>query len=89
MLQTMSKDLGGTDNFAWIGTAYALASTAFLPLSGNLADIFGRRSIMMLSVGMFALGSALGGSAQSMTWLIGARSKILPFQTHDNITYIL
>ncbi|KAH8827537.1 major facilitator superfamily domain-containing protein [Flagelloscypha sp. PMI_526] len=74
MLPTMSKDLGGTDNFAWIGTAYALASTAFLPLSGNLADIFGRRSIMMLSVGMFALGSALGGSAQSMTWLIGART---------------
>ncbi|KAH8829805.1 major facilitator superfamily domain-containing protein [Flagelloscypha sp. PMI_526] len=68
MLPTMSKDLGGTDNFAWI------ASTAFLPLSGNLADIFGRRSIMMLSVGLFALGSALSGSAQSMTWLIGART---------------
>ncbi|KAH8818714.1 iron permease [Flagelloscypha sp. PMI_526] len=74
MLPTISRDLHGSDNFAWVGTAYALASTAFLPLSGNLADIFGRRSIMLLSVGFFALGSALAGSAQSMTWLIGART---------------
>ncbi|KAH8828833.1 major facilitator superfamily domain-containing protein [Flagelloscypha sp. PMI_526] len=73
MLPTISKDLHGSDNFAWVGSGYALASTAFLPLSGNLADIFGRRSIMLLSVGLFALGSALAGSAQTMTWLIGAR----------------
>ncbi|KAH8828742.1 major facilitator superfamily domain-containing protein [Flagelloscypha sp. PMI_526] len=74
MLPKMSKDLRGTDNFAWIGTAYVLAGTAFLPLSGNLADIFGRRSIMLIFLALFALGSALAGSAQSMTWLIGART---------------
>ena len=78
MLPTISKDLGGTDNFAWIGTAYMLAATVFLPLSGNLADIFGRRLILMLFVGIFALGSVLAGSAQSMMWLIAARSKFLP-----------
>ncbi|KAH8810346.1 major facilitator superfamily domain-containing protein [Flagelloscypha sp. PMI_526] len=74
MLPTISNDLGGTDNFAWIGTAYMLAATVFLPLSGNLADIFGRRSILMLFVAIFALGSALAGSAQSMNWLIAART---------------
>ncbi|KAH8818766.1 iron permease [Flagelloscypha sp. PMI_526] len=75
MLPTISADLHGSDNFAWIGTAYALASTAFLLLSGNLSDIFGRRSTMLFSVGVFTLGSALAGSAQSMNWLIAARSK--------------
>ncbi|KAH8833360.1 major facilitator superfamily domain-containing protein [Flagelloscypha sp. PMI_526] len=74
MIPTVIADLDGADNFAWIGTAFALASTAFLPLSGNLADIFGRKSTMLLSVGIFIVGSALAGSAQNMNWLIAART---------------
>ncbi|KAH8832958.1 major facilitator superfamily domain-containing protein [Flagelloscypha sp. PMI_526] len=74
MLPTIDEDLGGSDKFSWIGTAYALSSTAFMPLSGNLADIFGRRLTMLLSVALFALGSALSGSAKTMEWLIAART---------------
>ena len=39
-LPTITKQLNGGDNFVWVGSAYALSSTAFLPLSGSLADIF-------------------------------------------------
>lgn len=45
-----------------------------MPLSGALADAFGRRPIVLLSIGLFALGSALSGTAQNINWLIAARS---------------
>jgi MFS family permease len=73
-LPTIVADLDGGESFAWVGSAYALSSTAFVPLSGTLADIFGRRPIMLISIVFFALGSALAGSAQNMNWLIAARS---------------
>ena len=73
-LPTIVSDLQGGENFAWVGSAYALSSTAFLPLSGTLADIFGRKPVMLISIALFALGSALAGSAQNMNWLIAARS---------------
>lgn len=74
-LPTITNDLKGGDEFTWIGSAYALSSTAILPLSGSLADIFGRRPIMLISVAFFAVGSALAGAAQNMNMLIAARSK--------------
>ena len=73
-LPTITEDLNGADDFVWIGSAYALSSTAFLPLSGLMADIFGRRPTMLISIIFFSLGSALAGSAQNMNWLIAARS---------------
>ncbi|OCH84114.1 Mfs1.1 protein [Obba rivulosa] len=65
-LPTITADLNGGDNFVWVGSAFALSSTAVLPLSGGLADIFGRKPIMLISIAFFAVGSALAGAAQSM-----------------------
>lgn len=72
-LPTIVRDLGGAD-FIWVGSAYALASAAFQPASGSLSNIFGRQPIILISIGIFCLGSALAGSAQSMRMLIAARS---------------
>jgi len=72
-LPSIINDLHG-EEFVWVGTAYALSCTAFLPMSGSLAEIFGRRVMMLFVLIVFALGSALCGSAQSMTWLIAART---------------
>ncbi|KIP04457.1 hypothetical protein PHLGIDRAFT_129482 [Phlebiopsis gigantea 11061_1 CR5-6] len=72
-LPTITHDLNGND-FVWVGSAYALASTALLPATGGLAQIFGRRPTMLLSQALFALGSALCGSAKNMNWLIAART---------------
>ena len=74
-LPTITRDLNGGDNFVWVGSAYALSSTAVLPLSGSLADIFGRKPIMLISIALFAVGSAVAGAAQNMNMLIAARSK--------------
>lgn len=79
ILPTLTQDLDGGDDFVWVGSAYSLASTAILPLTGGLADIFGRKPIMIICVVLFSLGSALAGAAQNMNMMIGARSKSFNF----------
>lgn len=71
-LPTIVEDLDGA-NFIWVGSAYALASSAFMPASGGLSNIFGRRTVMLVAIAFFAAGSAVGGAAQSMNMLIAAR----------------
>ncbi|KAJ7584102.1 iron permease [Mycena floridula] len=73
-LPTITADLKGGNEFVWVGSAYAISSTAFLPLSGKMADIFGRKLIMLGAIILFALGSALCGAAQTMEMLIAART---------------
>ncbi|TCD71946.1 hypothetical protein EIP91_000078 [Steccherinum ochraceum] len=73
-LPTITADLGGADNFVWVGSAYGLSSSAILPLSGCLANIFGRKPIILIFIAFFALGSALAGAAQNMNMLIAART---------------
>ncbi|KAF7794628.1 hypothetical protein EIP86_005764 [Pleurotus ostreatoroseus] len=72
-LPTIVHDLNG-DDFVWVASAYALASTALLPASGGIAEIFGRRITMLCSLALFATGSALCGAARSMNWLIAGRT---------------
>ncbi|KAI0742411.1 major facilitator superfamily domain-containing protein [Daedaleopsis nitida] len=73
-LPTIIADLQGGDKFVWVGAAYGLASTAILPLSGRLADTFGRRPCMLVAVALFLTGSTLAGAAQNMDMLIAART---------------
>ncbi|KAI0317274.1 iron permease [Amylostereum chailletii] len=62
------------DEFIWVGTAYSIAFTALLPLTGGLADAFGRRPVLLGALLVFTLGSALAGAAQTMDWLVAART---------------
>ena len=89
VLPTITADLDGGDKFTWVGSAYALASTAILPLSGALADIFGRKPVLQGAIIFFSIGSALAGSAQNMNWLIGARSewRRVRMFAHEILTY--
>lgn len=73
-LPTIVSDLGGLEHLSWVVTAYILASTVVAPLYGKLGDLYGRRNMVFLSVGLFLLGSALCGMAGSMTFLIAARA---------------
>ncbi|KAJ7179573.1 major facilitator superfamily domain-containing protein [Mycena filopes] len=74
-LPTIASSLNDTKgDFTWVGSAYALSSTAFIPLSGSLADALGRRPVMLLCIAFFAVGSALAGAAQNMPMMIAARA---------------
>ncbi|KIO28004.1 hypothetical protein M407DRAFT_22771 [Tulasnella calospora MUT 4182] len=72
-LPTIVQDLDGSE-FAWVGSAFALGSTAILPLVGGLAQIFGRRPVVLGSIAFFALGSGLCGGAKNMDMLIAGRA---------------
>ena len=73
-LPTIVSDLGGLEHLSWVVTAYILASTVAAPLYGKLGDIYGRRRMVFISVGLFLFGSLLCGIADSMTFLIIARA---------------
>ncbi|KAI0932959.1 hypothetical protein AcW2_001429 [Taiwanofungus camphoratus] len=72
-LPTIASDLH-ISQFVWIRTAYGLSSSALLPLSGALAQIFGRRPVMLVSLLIFALGGALSGAATGEGMLFAGRS---------------
>ncbi|MEW6422685.1 MAG: MDR family MFS transporter, partial [Deinococcota bacterium] len=45
----------------WVTTAYLLTNTALVPIYGKLSDLYGRKPILMIGIGIFLLGSALCG----------------------------
>lgn len=62
--------LGGIALYSWAFSAYLLTSTAIMPLYGKLADLYGRKLILLIGVLIFLIGSAACGSAQTMEQLI-------------------
>ena len=62
--------LGGFDLYSWVFSVYLLTSTTTVPIYGKLADLYGRKSIFFIGTGIFLLGSAASGAAQSMEQLI-------------------
>ena len=66
-------DLGGLDLFAWPITSYMLASTAIAPVVGKLSDMFGRKPLLIIGIGIFLVGSVLSGLSGDMYQLIGFR----------------
>jgi EmrB/QacA subfamily drug resistance transporter len=73
-LPRIVSELGGLDRLAWVVTAYLLTSTAATPLWGKISDLYGRRLIFQIAIGLFLVGSALSGLSQNMTQLIGFRA---------------
>lgn len=69
-LPRIVADLGGLEHYAWVVTAYLLASTVTVPIYGKLSDIYGRRLFFIGGMVIFLAGSALAGTSQNMTQLI-------------------
>jgi EmrB/QacA subfamily drug resistance transporter len=57
----MVEDLRGIDRYAWVATAYLLASTALALVYGKLADTYSRKNVVLGAVTLFLLGSILCG----------------------------
>jgi MFS family permease len=72
-LPTISNALH-VSQFTWVGTAYSLAAAVFHPMSGGLAQTYGRRPALLTTIGLFALGSGISGGANSMNMLIAGRT---------------
>lgn len=73
-LPTIAQDLHGLSKYSWVATSYLLASAVATPLFGKISDMFGRKKIFQIAIGIFLLGSVLCGAAQNMDQLIWFRA---------------
>ncbi|QNG17555.1 MFS transporter [Rhodococcus triatomae] len=71
---TIVGDLGGFASFPWLFSVYLLTQAVSVPIYGKLADIVGRKPVMMWGIALFLLGSVLCGLAWSMPALIAFRA---------------
>jgi EmrB/QacA subfamily drug resistance transporter len=69
-LPTVVGNLGGLSLFSWVFSVYLLALTVTVPLYGKLADLYGRKPVLLFGIFVFLLGSVLCGLANSMLELV-------------------
>ncbi|HEY6931939.1 MAG TPA: MDR family MFS transporter [Marmoricola sp.] len=67
-------DLGGFSLVGWVFSVYLLAQTVTIPIYGKLADLYGRKPILVIGVVLFLLGSLLSAASWNMLALIGFRA---------------
>jgi EmrB/QacA subfamily drug resistance transporter len=67
------RDVGGFSSFPWLFSAYMLAQAVSVPVYAKLADMLGRKPLILMGIGLFLLGSVLCGLAPSMPALIAFR----------------
>ncbi|MEO8093529.1 MAG: MFS transporter [Pseudolysinimonas sp.] len=68
------KDVGGFSQFPWLFSIYLLAQAVSVPVYSKLADMVGRKPMILIGIGLFLLGSILCGFAWSMPALIAFRA---------------
>lgn len=70
-LPLIISDLDGNQSaYTWVVTGTLLATTVSTPLWGKFADLFNRKLLIQLALGIFVLGSALAGFSQDTSTLI-------------------
>lgn len=63
-------DLGGFSLFSWVFSIYLLAQTITIPIYGKLADLYGRKPILIFGIILFLIGSATSAFSWNMISLI-------------------
>src|SRR5438552_4196108 len=72
-MPTVIGQIGGIQLYAWVFSAYLLSSTVSMPIYGKLADLFGRKPVLLSGTALFLGGSMLCGQSQTMEQLIAFR----------------
>jgi EmrB/QacA subfamily drug resistance transporter len=72
-LPSIVAELHGFEFYAWIASAYLLASVVTVPVFGRLGDYFGRKRFVIAAVIVFTVASVLCGLAPGMLFLVLAR----------------
>lgn len=73
-LPSIVAELQGFEFYAWIASAYLLASVVTVPVFGRLGDYFGRKRFVIAAVVVFTAASVLCGLATGMRMLAIARA---------------
>ncbi len=72
-MPSIIAQLKGMDIYPWVFSAYLLASTVTTPVYGKLADLWGRKRVLLFGLALFGVGSVMSGRATSMPELIAMR----------------
>jgi EmrB/QacA subfamily drug resistance transporter len=73
-LPSIKDDLGfSQQGLQWVVNGYILTYGGFLLLGGRMADLLGRRLVLVTGLVVFAGSSLVGGLAHSSSLLVGAR----------------
>ena len=74
-LPSIESDLGlAASDLQWVVITYGLTLGGLLLLGGRAADLFGRRRVLTLGLGLFTLASLAAGLAGSLAPLVAARA---------------
>jgi EmrB/QacA subfamily drug resistance transporter len=66
----IAAELGGLDLYSWVFSSFLLTQTAMTVVFGKLADLYGRKPVMLVGIAIFLAGSVLAGLAWSMPSMI-------------------
>lgn len=66
----ITSDLSGVELVSWVYAIYMLATAVSTPIYGKLADLFGRKKVLLIGAAIFLIGSTLCGFATTMEQLI-------------------
>src|SRR5260370_31498010 len=69
-LPTIGRQFQDVSNLSWVITAYLLASTAVAPVFGTLADIYGRRAMIVTALSLFVRSEEHTSELQSHLKLV-------------------
>jgi len=73
-MPTVTGDLGGIQYYSWVTNAYLITSAITVPIFGKLADLHGRKPVLLAGIVIFLFGSVASGAATSMPALIVFRA---------------
>ncbi|CAB1128624.1 MFS transporter [Candidatus Hydrogenisulfobacillus filiaventi] len=73
-MPSIVADLKGLSIYSWVFSAYLLTSTTPIPIYARLADMYGRKRLFLIGVGVFLLGSGLSATSRNMPELIAFRA---------------
>jgi MFS family permease len=73
-MPTIIGDLGGLPLYSWVFSIYLLTATVMMPIYGRLADIYGRRRVLLIAIAVFLTGAVSCSLARTMPQLILARA---------------
>ena len=68
------QDLQGTALYSWMITIYLLCETVMIPIAGKLSDLYGRKPLFLVGLGLFVGGSVVAGMSTSMEMFIICRA---------------
>ena len=73
-LPTIARELGHFELYPWIVSGYLITATTTVPVWGRLADIHGRRPVLLAGIVVFVIASVLCAASPGMGWLIAFRT---------------